>query len=65
MPITWEDLPEDDPIFSGGVRFVFRNEEPPEITPADEDEVAFISPSVPGRRVRLRSIPTEEDEQQS
>jgi hypothetical protein len=62
MPITWGDLPEDDPIFSGGVRFGFGAEEPLDITPAEEDEVAFISPSVPGRRVRLRSIPDEKDE---
>jgi hypothetical protein len=62
MPITWEDLPEDDPIFSGGVRFGFGKGEPVEITSAEDDEVAFVSPSVPGRRTRMnRSVPPAEE----
>lgn len=38
MPTTFYDLPPDHPIFSGGPHFVFRNEEPLHLTPADEDE---------------------------
>jgi hypothetical protein len=47
---TWSDLPEDDPIFTGGVRFVLGAREPLDITPAAEDEVEFVSLNVPGRK---------------
>jgi hypothetical protein len=34
MPITHEgDLPEDDPIFSGGVHFVFKSPQPESTEP--------------------------------
>jgi hypothetical protein len=32
------------------------------ITPAEEDEVEFISPSIPGRRVRMISTESVEDD---
>jgi hypothetical protein len=36
---------------------------PPSITPAKEDLVEFVSPSVPGRTVRMREpLPDEESE---
>lgn len=54
MPRTFEPLPPDDPIFSRGVFFVFRDE--PDVTPAEEDEVEFVSPSVPGRRTVAREL---------
>jgi hypothetical protein len=56
--VTWGDLPPGDPIFTGGVRFVFGPDQPPPLTPAaDEDEEGeFVSPSVPGRRVVHRSL---------
>ena len=55
MPIEWGDVPPDHPMFQQGVSFFFRDEQP-DVTPADEDEVEFVSPSVPGRTVRLRSV---------
>jgi hypothetical protein len=54
--ISKEPLPPDDPIFHRGVIFVFANDPPAD---EDEDEVEFVSPSVPGRRVRRN--PSEED----
>jgi hypothetical protein len=40
MPIRWTGpLPPDDPIFTGGVSFVFRNDLPPEADDTPEDEV--------------------------
>jgi hypothetical protein len=45
----WEDqLPPDDPIFTGGVRFVLGPKMPPSAD--DDDAVAFVSPNVPGRK---------------
>jgi hypothetical protein len=48
-------------MFTGEVMFGFANDPSDEqhITPADEDEVEFVSPSVPGRRVRRN--PSKED----
>jgi hypothetical protein len=37
MPRTFSDLPPEHPIFSGGVGFVFRSEEPLDIAPAEDD----------------------------
>jgi hypothetical protein len=54
--ISKEPLPPDDPIFHRGVIFVFANDPPAD---EDEDEVEFVSPSVPGRRVRRN--PSKED----
>jgi hypothetical protein len=34
---------------------------PPFITPAEEDEVEFLSPSVPGRTVRLIDLDEESE----
>ena len=46
MPNTFSDLPPDHPIFSIGPSFVFRNDLPPEITPAaDEDDDSSPQPS--------------------
>jgi hypothetical protein len=66
----WGDLPESDPIFEG-THFVFfagpmqSTEELAaslRVTPAEEDDVEFVSPSVPGRRARMISTPAEESE---
>jgi hypothetical protein len=48
-------------MFTGEVMFGFHDDPPdePYITPADEGEVEFVSPSVPGRRVRRN--PSKED----
>jgi hypothetical protein len=35
---------------------------PPSITPAEEDEVEFVSPSVPGRTMRMYEPASEESE---
>jgi hypothetical protein len=54
---NWTELPEDDPIFSGGVRLVFGEQSPPDLTAAADEDLEFVSPSVPGRRVRMiRSV---------
>jgi hypothetical protein len=47
-----EQLPPGDPIFTGGVRLVF-GEPSSDVRPEEDDVVGFVSPSVPGRRVRL------------
>jgi hypothetical protein len=38
MPVTWEDLPEDHPIFSTGPSFVFKNDLPPSTPDTSEGE---------------------------
>jgi hypothetical protein len=46
MPRTIGVLPPDDPIFSGGPHFVFRND-PPEVdvTPAEDDSSVAEHPA--------------------
>jgi hypothetical protein len=53
----WRELPEDDPIFTGGIRLVV-GEQSHHVTA--DDEVEFISPSIPGRTVRLHDIGEQE-----
>ena len=66
MPVRWtRELPEADPIFSG-THFTFyaglllSTEElkaAHRVTAAEEDQVEFVSPNVPGRMQRQPSTP--------
>lgn len=59
MKGIWTDgLPPDDPIFSGGVRLGFGPKTPPQ---DEDDDLEFVSPSVPGRTVRMRPSPPAEE----
>ena len=44
MPSTFSDLPPDHPLFSTGPSFVFKNDPPPEITPADDADDERVLP---------------------
>lgn len=65
----WTDLPETDPIFSGGPHFAFYTG--PLLTSEElkaaqahelDEEVEFVSPRVPGRMQRGASTPESEGE---
>jgi hypothetical protein len=63
----WTDLPETDPIFSGGALRVLRDlltSEELKAAQAHEldEEVEFVSPRVPGRMQRGASTPESEGE---
>jgi hypothetical protein len=50
-----DDKPSEQRILVGPLEPIDEYEPELYVTPAEEDEVEFVSPSVPGRRVRKNS----------